>query len=321
MKQFLLGVGSTLAVLVVAVVVLVTSLLADDGGDPTAAPSATPTTGAATATGGAEPTSPATGSPDATEPAGAVSELVIWYVGEPEDTAASPALFPEVTDVTVGEGQSEVQAAVDHLLTQQPVDPDYSNLLLGSPGSPATAVVASDATGTTVDVGAEAFAVGVGSQYAVLGVQQLVETVLANGGTAPVRILVDGVADAEVWGAVALEDGYDTDEQLWTLSSITSLRDGETLASPVPVSGMGMGYEGELLVRVTDTATGQVVSEEYVQLAGGLDLDEEGRPGRGTYEATVELPPGTYLVVVADWSGSDEGPAYGGYDDKVITVE
>ncbi|WP_380167698.1 GerMN domain-containing protein [Jannaschia sp. R86511] len=177
-----------------------------------------------------------------------------------------------------------------------------------------------DASGTVVDLPAAAFELGVGSAYAELGVQQVVNTVLSNGGPAPVTITVDGQAGAEVWGAVTLEPAYELDEQVWTSASITSLPDGATAGSPVTLSGVGFGFEGELDVLALDEETGEVVEETFVAVSEGARLDDEGRPLRSDYAVELRLDPGTYRLVVADRDENGDGSTWVSYDDKVVTI-
>jgi hypothetical protein len=321
-----------LAVLVVVVVVwllVVRALLGDDA-ESNAEPSAEPSP---SATESAEPSvvpSPEpteTESAEPSEPTGTTEAMVLWFSGEHEDTFQNPALYPEPTDVAVADGVEPVQAAVDALLSTLPADPDYGNAFWDAASedsgrTPATASVTAGGSGTTVDLSADAFSVGVGSEFAALGVQQLVSTVLSNGGSAPVTITVDGQPGAEVWGVLALEPSYDADESSWSNSSITSVREGDTVDSPVTLSGVGFGFEGELDVLVIDEATGDVVEQTFVMVEEGMNLTEDGEPIRSGYETSLDLEPGTYRLVVADSdeSGGESGSTWVSYDDKVVTV-
>lgn len=325
-----LAVAVLTAVLVVVVWLLVVNvLLGDDAGSSTVpTTTTTPTTDVTASTGPSEPAgaSPEPSPSTPTGPTGPVELLTVWFAGDHDDTVQSPALYPETTEVTVRQGQTTVQAALDALLSTVPNDPDYSNAFWdedseSSGRTPVTATVGGDASGTVVDLPAEAFGIGVGSEFASLGVQQVVNTVLSNGGPAPVTLTVDGQAGAEVWGAVTLEPEYPLDESVWTSSSIESIRDGGTARSPVTVAGVGFGFEGELDVLVLDEATGEEVDSTFVALEGGATVDEAGDPVRSAYAVELTVEPGTYRVVVADGSESDEGPRWISYDDKVVTVE
>ena len=317
----------------VVAVALVVWLLVGRDGEPVAAPSEEPT---ATASASVEPSAEPSAPPTSVEPSATATtsapptggeELVLWFVGEHEDTLNNPALYPEPTGVEAATGADPVQAAVDALLSTLPADPDYGNAFWDAASedggrTPATATVTAGTGGTTVDLGADAFSVGVGSECAELGVQQLVSTVLSNGGTAPVTITVDGASGAEVWGVLALESSYDADESSWSNSSITSLREGETVSSPVTVSGVGFGFEGELDVKVLDEATGDVVQEAFVMVEEGMNVTEDGEPIRSGYETSLDLEPGTYRIVVgdSDESGGESGFTWVSYDDKVVTI-
>jgi hypothetical protein len=323
---------AVVAIVVVVWLLVVRALLGDDAGstvDPSAEPSptATESTEPSVAPSEPEPTETDSAAPSAA-PTGTGEELVLWFVGEHEDTRNNPALYPEPTDVEAATGADPVQAAVDALLSTLPADPDYGNAYWDAASedagrTPATATVTAGTAGTTVDLSADAFSVGVGSEFAALGVQQLVSTVLSNGGTAPVTITVDGASGAEVWGVLALEASYDADESSWSNASITSVREGDTVSSPVTLSGVGFGFEGELDVQVVDEATGDVVQETFVMVEEGMNVTEDGEPIRSGYETSLDLGPGTYRLVVADSdeSGGESGFTFVAYDDKVVTVE
>lgn len=321
------------AIIVVVWLLVVRALLGDDAGstvDPSAEPSPSATESTEPSTAPSEPSEPeptATGSAAPSEPTGTGEALVLWFAGEHEDTLNNPALYPEPTLVEGATGADPVQAAVDALLSTLPADPDYGNAYWDAASedagrTPATATVTAGTGGTTVDLSADAFSVGVGSEFAALGVQQLVSTVLSNGGTAPVTITVDGQSGAEVWGVLALEASYDADESTWSNASITSLREGDTVSAPVTLSGVGFGFEGELDVRVLDEATGDVVQETFVMVEEGMNVTEDGEPIRSGYETSLDLEPGTYRIVVADSdeSGGESGFSFVSYDDKVVTV-
>lgn len=322
------------AVLVVLGWLLVTNVLLGDDAGSGAGPTATASPGTGATPSSAPSSAPSTETPASPEPSpstptgptGPVELLTVWFAGEHEDTLQNPALYPETTEVTVRQGQTTVQAALDALLSTLPTDPDYANAFWdadseASGRTPVTATVSGDAGGTVVDLPAEAFGLGVGSEYAELGVQQVINTVLSNGAPAPVTLTVDGQEGAEVWGVIALEPEYPLDESVWTSASIQSVRDGGTTGSPVTLSGVGFGFEGELDVVVLDEATGDEVERTFVALSGGAVVDEDGNPVRSPYSVEVDLDPGTYRLVVADGNESDEGPRWISYDDKVVTVE
>lgn len=323
-----LAVGvAVLAVVVVVWLLVVRSLLGDDAGS-NAAPSAEPTPSVEPSTvPSSEPSVPpspteASSTPSAEQTAGAQT-VTLWFAGEHEDTRQSPALYPEPAEAT-GSGEP-VQVAVDALLATLPVDPDYANAFWDAASedagrTPATATVTVSTDGTDVDLGADAFSVGVGSEYAALGVEQLVRTVLSNGGSAPVRITVDGATGAEVWGVLALEDAYDGDDAVVSASSIVSVRDGDTVTGPVTLAGTGFGFEGELDVLAIDEATGDAVEQTFVAVSGGAELTEDGAPVPSDYTIDLDLAPGTYRLVVADANEGGDGVRWTSYDDKVVTV-
>lgn len=280
----------------------------DDEPAPVAAPSAEPSDTVSVdepepVESSAAPEPSATAEPS--EPAPAEQQQVqVWYVTEYRP--GSPGLVPETVTVEAGEDPAgTVAAALAHLFSSPPADPDYSNGFATDAGG-VTAdgiTVQVEETGTTVDVPAAVFSSGVGSEFASLGVQQLVQTVVANGGTEPVTVLVDGAPGAEVWGVLVLDEPLQADASVRSLGWISSPEEGAVVdAGTVTVQGTATGFEGEVDWEVLDAADGGVVASGYTASGANGEL--------GDVEFTVDLTAGEFVVRLfeASEAGEGEGP-------------
>jgi hypothetical protein len=199
-------------------------------------------------------------------------------------------------------GTPSAQAAVDRMLAGGPADPDFTSIW-----RPATATVEVGPDAITVNLGAEAFAdAAVGSAAAQAAVQQLVYTVTAaasmtaptGAATPPVRILVDGRAGYNAWGAVRLGVPMTRDTALAAPVWLETPSQGAQVAGRVNITGYGSAFEGNLLWEVT-RGSGTVVKSGQVQVSG------DATPK--AFAVTVDLPPGTYTVSV--WGNDPSGGA------------
>lgn len=261
--------------------------------EPSVAP--TPTADGPASTEPTEPSLPAT-----------ILQVQAWYVTEYRP--GSPGLVPETAQAETGQAafdeEDTVAAALAHLFSAPPEDPDYSNSFATDAGVTADEItVEVGDAGTTVDVPAAVFSSGVGSQFAALGVQQLVQTVAANGGTGPVTVLVDGQPGAEVWGVLVLDEPLAVDESVRSLGWITSPAEGAVIdAGTITVQGTATGFEGEVDWEVLDAAGGSVVQSGFTAAGANGELGDVSFP--------VELTAGEYVVRLfeASEASAGEGP-------------
>jgi len=246
----------------------------------------TPSPSASTATPSGSATPDATTTPTA-EP-GTV-EAAVYF---PVDTRTGFRLARETRSL------EEADAGVSALETMiaGPEDPDYSTPW--DPGTQVLSVEVSDDV-VTVDLSEEARTANVGSELAALMVQQLVWTVTSALGTdLPVQLLIDGEPAGELWGTlvwdepVARADAADT----LVLVQIDSPTQGETVTSPVTVSGQANAFEANVPWRVLDQ-DGEVVEE-------GFTMTSEGQTF-APFSFTVELEPGQYTVEISEDDPSD----------------
>lgn len=267
-----------------------------------AAPSAPPAT-SPPATAAPEPTAEP-GSPSPSPSDGTV-EVAVYAM---TDTRAGLRLTREPRAV---EGPDPVAAAVTAMIAG-PVDPDYT-----SPWDPGTEVLGvSERDGVVVvDLSGAARDANVGSEAAALMVQQLVHTVTDAAGdpAAPVLLTLDGRPAGELWGAVVWQDPVTRADPLDVRSLVAMDRpaEGARVTSPVTVAGEAAAFEATLGWTVLDAA-GSVVQE-------GFTMTPEGQTF-APYRFTVDLPPGTYTVVVTETDPSDGAAGTPMSDSRTITV-
>jgi len=261
--------------------------------DPT--PSATPTPSAS-----ATPTAEPSPTPSAT----AGGDLAIYSMLE---TGTEVRLVRELRAVA----DPTPQAAVA-LMIAGPTDPDYF-----SPWDPATQVlgVTEDAGTVVVDLSADARTANIGSAGAALMIEQLVWTVSSAVGdpSAPVLLTIDGAPAGELWGAVVWDTPQVRGDALATrlLVQIDEPREGATSGSPVTVSGEAAVFEATLPWRVLDAAGTEV--------AAGVAMTAEGQTF-APFSFTVDLPPGTYSVVITEDDPSDGEGRAPMSDSRTVTV-
>jgi hypothetical protein len=191
-----------------------------------------------------------------------------------------------------------------------PQDPDYS-----TPWRPARVRVDRGLDDViTVDLGSAAFAnTSVGSELAAVAVQQLVYTVTAAlDNNLAVRVLVDGRAGYDAWGAVRLGDPMRRDPSVVSSAWVVEPQHGDgRSAGQVTVKGFGHGFEGAMEWRITDGA-GALVRQGTAQ--GGAN-------GRSrAFEFPVTLRPGTYTITLSGSDPSDGGGPGPDTDTKTFSV-
>lgn len=253
------------------------------------------------------PTPPPTQAPAPTpEPdRGERAAVPVYYVA---DTPAGPRLQREFHSVVTSDPAS---AAVREMLAAPTgTDPDYRSHW--PRGTTLREPVHRDGGAIVVDLAGIGSA-QVGGELAELTVQQLVYTVQgAMGSTDPVRIVVDGATESDLWGAVNTSvpvprgDPY----ALRSLVQIDSPADGTQVGRQVEVRGEAAVFEATVLWEVL--RDGELVQKGFTSTAEGQRF--------APFAFTVTLEPGDYTVRIreADPSDGEGRPALA--DDKRITV-
>lgn len=262
--------------------------------DPTAGPDgvASGPTGPVTEAGEEPSSSPSVAVEPA--PAGTLTGIPVYWMGS---TATRLWVYREFR--AVPDAGDRATSAVQAILREQPLDPDYS-----SPWRPAGDVsVTVDGQAVTVDLSADAFEnTDLGSEAAEVAVQQLVYTVTAAAQVrGPVTVLVDGQSGFEAWGALVLDSPLRRDPavqaQIWLDGPLQGTR---VPAGRVTVSGVGTAFEGTLSWEVTD-ASGEVVDDGFTNAGANGSF--------APFAFAVDLPAGDYTVSVwADDASGGESP-------------
>jgi hypothetical protein len=312
-RPWIFGAGAAI-VATAAVIVAVTVVGNGSPTTPQAGPAAgsSPSRHAATPTKAVEPSASAATSQPA---AGSAQTVPVYYVG---DTGHGPRLYREFHQVTTDDPLSAalseaVGTSVDGGQSK-PLDPDYRvpwPALTRASGSLTGGTITVDLAGDPQDLLRDRPA-GMTEEEAKIAVQQLVYTAqAATQSTAPVQFRVFGQPADTVLGVPASEPlarGDDTDvlAQFW----IVSPQEGETVTSPVKVSGLAAAFEANV--------PWELKQGDKVVKKGFATADECCT--MAPYSFTVQAPPGDYTLVVHDSDASGQGQTPW-TDTKDITIK
>ncbi|GAA5122415.1 Gmad2 immunoglobulin-like domain-containing protein [Pseudonocardia adelaidensis] len=214
----------------------------------------------------------------------------VYYVAE---TPAGPRLQREFHSVVTSDPAS---AAVREMLAAPTgTDPDYHSHW--PRGTTLREPVHRDGGAIVVDL-AGARSAQVGAELAELTVQQLVYTVqAAMGSTDPVRIVVDGATESELWGAVNTSAPVPRGDPyaVRSLVQIDSPADGARVGRAVEVRGESAVFEATVLWEVL--RDGALVEKGFTSTAEGQRFSP--------FTFTVTLEPGEYTVRIREDDPSD----------------
>jgi len=216
------------------------------------------------------------------------------------DTEAGPRLYREFRPAGGAAETDRVRAAVAGL-ADQPDDPDYR--------TPWRAVrvarlARSGADVTVAFAGAPRLAA---PAEAFVAVQQVVHTVTAaDNAVQRVRVMAPGLPAALTRTPVGRAPQVDVLAPVWLLSPA----DGSRTGRPVVIRGTASVFEATVSV---EARQGSAVAARATATAS------VGGPGRGTWAATVSLPPGEYVLAAYEVSGKDGSRL--SVDTKRITVD
>ncbi len=240
---------------------------------------------------------PATGTPT---PAAAEHDVYVYYV---MDDGQSPRLYREQHSVGFA-GNMPNGTGVDFMLSQPPMDRDYSSLW-----PKGTKVLDVRQSGDTATIDLSDFP-HLGAEAESLAVQQVVYTTTANDpAVKQVKLLVNGKAPQsghDDWSKpVARAPMMDVQGWIWLLAPT----EDATTSSPVAIQGYGTAFEGTISWEVTKN--GVKVAEGTTQ--GGSNGEF------GDFSDTVELAPGSYQIRAFEASAEDGSPIH--VDTKMFTVK
>lgn len=258
----------------------------------------------------ATPTGPATASTAptgsaSTSPASAPVDRAVFYVADAGRTG--PRLYRELHPRPATTGV--VRDAVEALLAGSPVDPDYRSVW---PTGTVLRDVRLDGSTAVVDLSARANQVTVGATLATAGVQQLVYGITAAAPSVQaVRLLIEGRPVDRLWGSVDTSAPVAPGPASTVLGPVWLLTpaDGGTLAR-------GADFGGEASVSEATVSWRWMQGDRVV--ATGFSTATMGAPGRGTWTAKTDVPPGSYQLEAFEVSAQDGSATF--VDSKRVTV-
>lgn len=238
------------------------------------------------------------GSASSSPVAAAVRAIPVYYLA---DVAGGPRLYREFHSLPILNG-SPALTAVTEMLRGTPVDPDYTSVW------PTTVRVRSlTISGAMATVDLTGF-VAVGAAFEGASVQQLVYTVTAaEPSVTQVLLLVNGAVPPSghiIWSSpISRANALETQAFVWILAPTH----GATVTSPVTVSVLGTGFEGNVPLKIYQGD--KVVASTHVTTMMG---------GFSQAQATFTLAPGTYEIRAYNDSGRDDSLQL--WDTKTFTV-
>lgn len=306
------------AVAAVAVIGVGAALGLGLGGDDDPVTPAAPPTDSPTSEPAPPPTEPAPSETPAwtTPPPAEGDVLPVYWVGE---QGSRFALFREFGEAGPADPAARVQAAVDAALGGSPADPDYS-----SPWADGAAATTSlGDSEIAIDLNAAAAGSSMGSELAVVAVQQLVWTATAAAvQDVPVRITVEGEA-ADLFGTVSTSEPISRGSGQEDPRSLVWIDLPDGASTPVAqrtVSGEGVNaYENTL--NYTLERDGSVVDEGFFGVSGPPNGEPVDTGQRGTWEVDLEVSePGEYTLTVEVPDASDGESTVRSFDSKTFTA-
>jgi hypothetical protein len=256
----------------------------------------------------AAPPSPSAVSSPSTEPsappsprAAGTAARAIYYL---RDSGRGPRLYREFHPRPATTGV--LRDAVTAMLTERPYDKDYTSLW-----EPSTRVLGVRLDGSTavVDVSGDTAESAHGAAAEEATLQQLVWTVTAaDPKVKAVRLIVDGTPITSLWG-------HSDASGPMTRRSAAEVLGPVWLTAPGTLK-RGARFGGEA------TVFEATVSWEFRQgdrvVKSGHTNATTGAPGRGTWSAVADVPPGSYVLRAYESSAEDGRPLH--IDDKPVTV-
>lgn len=205
-------------------------------------------------------------------------------------------LFSELHEVGGSEADLATTALADLVSGKlQPFDPDYVNLW-GSTNSLNELSINGDLA--TVDINLAGL--NVGSESEIRAIEQIVWTLTGiDSGINSVKFLVNGESVESFAGHVDTTGLFSrgADYEVLSALQITSIQEGEVLASPVTVLGQACTFEGNVNWKLLSSDT--VVDQGSLTASGAC-------PIRSSWELDLgELDPGAYKIEVFELSAED----------------
>lgn len=284
----------------ILVPLLLVPLLAACGGSST--PAAVRSVAPVASPPAASPSAAASASLVAASPSAAkTAARTVYYL---HDGGKGPRLYREVHQRPATTGV--IRDAVTAMLTEQPVDGNYTSLWPRT-----TKVRGARISGTTayVDLSADARRGNGGGEAEAMSLQQLVHTVIAAApAVRQVQLLVEGKVVPDLWGHVDTRTPVAKGPQEEVLAPVWVLT-----AGTVPRGG---AFGGEATVFEATVSWELRRGSQVVKK--GFTNASTGAPGRGTWSAKADVPPGDYVLRAFESSAQDGSEQW--VDDKPLRV-
>jgi hypothetical protein len=246
--------------------------------------------------------------PGAFDPA-ADTDVTMYYLGPAgAGFAGAPRLYTEPHTVSTG----GALAAVHEFLTSTPIDPDYVS---GWPQGVDVSGISTTGDVTTIALYGDIPLADLEGQQSGSPALDAKTAIQALARTAGIRV---GAQVAFTYNGTPMSTLFqrevpravDSDLDVLALIQITSPVDGQTLASPVTVTGVANVFEG--------TVNWELFDSTGARLQRGIATASQGQWTSFTIELGT-LPPGRYTIRCLEYSAADGSPIH--VDDKVFTVQ
>ncbi|MCA1710130.1 MAG: GerMN domain-containing protein [Actinobacteria bacterium] len=245
--------------------------------------------------------SPSSAPSPSAQPPRATALRTVYYL---HDDGRGPRLYREQHRRSATTGV--IRDAVTAMLTEKPVDGDYTSLWPRT-----TTVRGARLSGTTayVDLSADARRGDGGAEAEAMSLQQLVHTVVAAApAVKAVQVLVEGKVVPDLWGHVDTSKPIPPGEPSTVLGPVWVLTSG-SIARGGTFGGEATVFEATVSWEIRQG--GQVVQKGFTNASTGA-------PGRGTWSAKADVPPGSYVLRAFESSAEDGRPLW--VDDKPLQV-
>lgn len=224
-------------------------------------------------------------------------EIAVYYL---KNTDTDMYLVREVHQV---EKTPEIAAAaLNELINVAPVTPGAVRVL---PADTKILGINIEQGLATIDFSSEVLNANVGAGGEVLGIASIVNTLTEFPTIQEVSFEVDGQVDKAMdwWGHVGLEEQpfhRDLSEVMEPAIWVTAPVSGQTIASPVEITGSAMVFEATVSYRLRDDQ-GNILAE-------GNTMASQGAPERGDFAGQLEFNatgPGNGQIEVFEVSMKD----------------
>ncbi len=242
-------------------------------------------------------------SPTASPLPTASTAAAIYYL---RDSGRGPRLYREFHRIPVTAGA--VHDAVMAMLTRAPADADYTSLW---PAGTVVLGVRTEGSTAYVDLSDLALGGSSGAAGESASLQQLVHTVTgADNAVTKVQLLVEGKPVPTLWGHA------DTTKPISRAPAAEVLGPVWITTPDAGVLARGGSFGGQ--ATVFEANVSWELRQGGAVVRRGFSMATIGAPGRGTWTATADVPPGDYVLRAFESSAKDGSAQW--VDDKPLRV-